>query len=82
MNMVFYSDFTFHFIKNKIIKYLKYFQNWNSALIKFSAYDMQEKVIRSFFHKSTWDGRIRTFVITGPKPGALPLGDAPFQLFS
>ena len=33
------------------------------------------------FIKESWDGRIRTFAITGPKPVALPLGDAPFFIF-
>ena len=39
----------------------------------------KENVIQSFV--SSWDGRIRTFAMTGPKPVALPLGDAPFFLF-
>src|ERR1035441_10616094 len=33
------------------------------------------------FIKESWDGRIRTFAITGQKPVALPLGDAPFFIF-
>ena len=40
---------------------------------------MKKNVIQSF--EESWDGRIRTFAITGPKPVALPLGDAPFFIF-
>ena len=29
-----------------------------------------------------WDGRIRTSEMAGPKPAALPLGDAPSGLYS
>ena len=40
---------------------------------------MKKNVIQSF--EERWDGRIRTFALTGPKPVALPLGDAPFFIF-